>query len=326
MGDFGIGYHRRGEHTVGVACFRRHQAVGGKQHRRGDVGKLLLLVLPRRAEVALEVWVFLQLRIAVGWQHFAVRVDIHALARRLLQQQLQVVEIMAGDDDERSLLHRQRDGHGRGRAVGLGVGLIQQRHALEVLLAHLHHDGQQLVHAPVLAHGKKSLGEKAVHFLVGIAQHHSVMGVSRHAAHAEEDQGFEAANILLRVPEQVHIIIIVSPAAGAAAGAAWNKAGLFLVYLIDQRPNGLFVEAHIGDGGEQALDHQPPSPLIRIRGIIYCTGQSNQSASQLILKLRNLSGFAADAGFSSTTSAACRLLALKTKHPVIHCRSSPSAF
>ena len=69
------------------------------------------------------------------------------------------------------------------------------------------------------------------------------------------------------------------------------------MYLIDQLPNGLFVEAHIGDGGEQALDHQPPSPLIRIRGIIYRTGQSNQSASQLILKLRHLSGFAADAGF-----------------------------
>ena len=81
----------------------RHQAVCGEQHRRGDVGKLLLLVLPRRAEVALEVWVFLQLRIAVGWQHFAVRVDIHALARRLLQQQLEVVQVVPGDDVERSL-------------------------------------------------------------------------------------------------------------------------------------------------------------------------------------------------------------------------------
>ena len=188
--DFGIGYHRRGEHTVGVARPWRHQAVCGEQHRRGDVGKLLLLVLPRRAEVALEVWVFLQLRIAVGWQHFAVRVDIHALARRLLQQQLQVVEIMAGDDDERPLLHRQRNGHGRGCAIALGVGLIQQRHALEVLLAHLHHDGQQLAHAPVLAHGKQRLGKEAVHSVVRIAQHHGVIGVRRHATHTEKDQGF----------------------------------------------------------------------------------------------------------------------------------------
>ena len=97
---------------------------------------------------------------------------------------------MAGDDDERPLLHRQRDGHGRGRAVGLGVGLIQQRHALEVLLAHLHHDGQQLVHAPVLAYGKQRLGKEAVYLLVGIAQYHGVIGVGRHAARTKKDQRF----------------------------------------------------------------------------------------------------------------------------------------
>ena len=61
----------------------------------------------------------------MGRQHFTVGVDVDAFTLGLLQQQLQVVEIMAGDDDERPLLHRQRDGHGRGRAVGLGVGLIQ---------------------------------------------------------------------------------------------------------------------------------------------------------------------------------------------------------
>ena len=64
--QFRIGYHRRGEHAVGVACFRRHQAVGGKQHRRRDVGKFSLLILPRRAEVALEMGIFFQFRIAVG--------------------------------------------------------------------------------------------------------------------------------------------------------------------------------------------------------------------------------------------------------------------
>ena len=324
--QFRVGYHRRGEHAVGVACFRRHQAVGGKQHRCRDVGKFSLLILPRRTEVALEMGIFFQFRIAVGGQHFAVGVDVDTFALGLLQQQLQIVEVVAGDDDERPLLHRQRNGDRRGRTVAFGVGLIQQRHALEVFLAHLHDDGQQRVHIPVLAHGKKSLGEKAVHFLVGITQHHSVMGVSRHAAHAEEDQGFEAANILLRVPEQVHIIIIVSPAAGAAAGAAWNKAGLFLVYLIDQRPNGLFVEAHIGDGGEQALDHQPPCIWRCQRIAISGACQTNECASQLVLEFRHLSGFSADTGFSGTTGAASRLLALKAKHSVIHCRSSPSAF
>ena len=44
------------------------------------------------------------------------------------------------------------------------------------------------------------------------------------------------------------------------------------MHSIDQLADCLFVEAHIGDGSEQALDHQPPSPLICIQGIIYCTG------------------------------------------------------
>ena len=116
VGDFGVGYQRRGEHTVGIARPWGHQAVCGEQHRRGDVGKLLLLVLPRRAEVALEVWVFFKLRIAVGRQHFTVGVDVDAFTLGLLQQQFQIVEIVAGDDDERPLLHRQWDGGRRGRS------------------------------------------------------------------------------------------------------------------------------------------------------------------------------------------------------------------
>ena len=321
--QFRVGYHRRGEHAVGVACFRRHQAVGGKQHRRGDVGKFSLLILPRRAEVALEMGIFFQFRIAVGGQHFAVGVDVDAFTLGLLQQQLQIVEVMACDDDERSLLHRQQDGGRRGRTVAFGIGLIQKRHALKVFLAHLHYDGQQLVHTPVLAHGKKSLGEKAVHFLVGITQHHRVMGVSRHTTHTEKDQGFEAANILLRVPEQIHIIIIVLPATGSAVGAAWNKAGLFLVYPIDQLPNGLFVEAHIGYGGEQALDHQPPCIGVDRCIAVRDSCQPNERARQLVLKFRYIGGLAADTGFSGTTGAASRLLTLKAKHFVIHYRFPP---
>ena len=50
--------------------------------------------------------------------------------------------------------------------------------AFEVLFTHLHYDGQQLVHAPVLAHGKERLGKEAVHFLISIAKYHVVVGKS----------------------------------------------------------------------------------------------------------------------------------------------------
>ena len=42
-------------------------------------------------------------------------VDVDAFTLGLLQQQFQIVEIVAGDDDERPLLHRQRDCGRRGR-------------------------------------------------------------------------------------------------------------------------------------------------------------------------------------------------------------------
>ena len=50
--------------------------------------EFFLLVLPCGAEIALQVGVLFQLRIAVGRQHLAVGIDVDALALGLLQQQL----------------------------------------------------------------------------------------------------------------------------------------------------------------------------------------------------------------------------------------------
>ena len=318
VGNFGIGYHGRGEHAVCVAPSRRHQAVGGKQHRRGKRRKFLLLVLPRRAEIALEMGILFQFRVAVGGEHFTVGVDVDTLALGLLQQQLQVVEVMAGDDDERPLLHGQRNGDRGGCAIAFGVRLIKERHTLEILLADLHHNGQQLVHAPVLAHGKQRLGQEAVHFLVGIAQHHGVMGIGRHAAHAKENQGFETADILLRAPELLHIVIVGSAAGGSADGAVRNESRLFSMHPVDQSADGFFIKIHIGNGGEQPLDHQPPCIPVHIRGIVGGTRQPHQRAGQLVLKLRHIGGLAAYPRFSRAAGTERRLLTLKTEHFVVH--------
>ena len=129
--------------------------------------EFLLLALPCGAEIALELGVLLELRIAVGRQHFAVGVDVDALALGLLQKQLQVVQIMAGDDDEGAFFHRAGD-----TVVGTGVPKVSvlawSRSAMhrKVYLAHLQDDRQQLVHAPVLADGKERLGRRSGRFLV----------------------------------------------------------------------------------------------------------------------------------------------------------------
>ncbi len=50
---------------------------------------------------------------------------------------------------------------GAGAPIAFGVGLVQQRHALKVLLAHLQHDRQQSVHVPVVAHREQRLYERS---------------------------------------------------------------------------------------------------------------------------------------------------------------------
>ncbi len=105
-----------------------------------DVLKLPLLVLPGCAEVALQMRVLLlQLRVAVGGEHFRVGVDVDAFARRLLQQALHVVEVVAGNDDERPFLDDERHLHRLRLAEGPGVSGIQQLHAAVAGLAGLLH-------------------------------------------------------------------------------------------------------------------------------------------------------------------------------------------
>ena len=65
----------------------------------------------------------------MGGEHFAVGVNVDPLSLGLLQKELQVVKVMAGDDDERPFLHGQGDGDRGGRAVAFGVCFIEKRHA-----------------------------------------------------------------------------------------------------------------------------------------------------------------------------------------------------
>ena len=315
---FGVRYHRRGEHPVGIACFGRHQTVGGEQHRRRKFCKLFLLVLPCRTEIALEMGILFQFRIAVSGQHFAMGVDVDAFALSLLQQQLQVVEIMTGDDDERSLFYSQRNGNRYGRSVAFGVGLIQKRHALEVFLANLHHDRQQFLHAPVLANGEERLGKETVHLIIGIPKDQGVMCISCHAAHAKENKRFQASDILIGAPEQVHVVVAGASARGSAACAVGCQPRLFGMYPADQFPNRIFVEVHIGDCGKKSLDHQPPHLWRCLHTAVRGSGQSNQSAGQFVLKLCDIGGLAAYSRFSDTAGAGRCLLALKAKHFTFH--------
>ena len=202
-------------------------------------------------------------------------------------------------------------------AVGFGVGLVQKRHALEVHLPHLHDHGQQLLHTPVLADGKEAFIEEAVYLLVGIAQHHGVIGVGRHTPQAEKDQGFERTDVLVGLPELAHVVFVGSAAGRCTGAAIGGQRRLFPADDFNLPADGFLVEINIGQGGEQSLNHRPVGGGGGGVGV-RCPGQANQSPGELILQIGNMGTLAADTGLSHTAAASGGLLALITKHWVIH--------
>ena len=228
------------------------------------------------------------------------------------------MQIVAGDDDKRPFFHGQRDGDRHRGAIAFGVGSVQQCHAPEILFSYFHYDRQKIAHGPILAHGKESLCKESVHRIVAVAQHHGVMRVGCHAPHAEENQRLQAAGIRIGVPEQAHVIVVISPTAGGAAGAVGCQPCFFRMYPVNQIPDRLFVEVYVGDGGEQSLNHQLPGLRAWLGVSVYGTGQTDQCTGQFILKRCHIGGLAAYPGFPGTAAASGCLLTLKTKHLMIH--------
>ena len=262
-------------------------------------------------------------RVAVRGQHLAVRIDVDALALRLLEQALQVVQVVAGNHDERSLFHRQRHGGRLWRAVGLRVGLVEQRHAAVVFLADLQHKGEQVIHAPVLADGKQCLGKKAVDLAVRIAQHHRVVGVRRHAADTEQDKRLETADVLVRRPEPRDIVVIVVPAGRHAGRAVRHKTALLRPHACSHIPDGRRVKVHIRERSEKRLDDEAPCALVHAGAAVRSAGKADERAGQLVLQICRLGALSAHTRAAGAARAVRRLLALKTKHLVVHRKNPP---
>ena len=185
MAQARIGHGFGGEYPVCIAFLYGHQAVGSEKDGRGQVGKLFLLVLPSGAEVALEMRKPAQFRVAVGREHLAVGVYVDAFALGLLQQQFQIVQVVARDHDERPFFHLQGN-FCRGRSSQrFRIRTIEQGHALQIDLAQFHGQGQHLFSAEILAQGKQALVKIAVYPFVAVAHHAGVIGVGSHATHAE---------------------------------------------------------------------------------------------------------------------------------------------
>ncbi len=133
-----------------------------------------------------------------------------------------------------------------------------------------------------------------------------------HPAQAEQNQRFQAADILIRFPKAAHIIIVKPTAGGGAFRAACVQILLCLMDFADHSLDRSGVKIHICDSGEQALQKERR----KARGIFLLNGprQSDEGPGELILKHGRLRGFSADSRISGAACAAGRLFTLKTKH------------
>jgi len=294
--DFGGG----GE-VLNIAGARRHDAVGGEQHDAGEVGEFLLLVLPGGAEVALEVLVFLQAGIGQGGEHLAVGVDVDAFAFGLFEQHLQVVQVVAGHDDEGALF--QGGGHlgGHGVAVGAGIGGVEQGHAGEVDLAEFHDEAEPAFDGVVVAEGLHALLEPGGDLGIGLAEDARVVGVGRHAAQAEQQRGAQGDDVGVAVEE-------VFGAVGVRAAGGDGRAQ----DAVAHRRQVLGIEIDVGDGHEQRV-HEERLDL-GVGGLaVDGAGEGDHRRGDVVLQVGGFGGLAANADLGAAFAAG-GLFALETEH------------
>ena len=238
-------------------------------------------------------------------KHFPVRIDAHAGSVCLLQKFGEIVQVMAGNNDERPLFYIHRDGRRNGRAVRSRIGLVEKLHAFQVSLSEFHVEVEEFGNRMIGADRDESLIQKIVDFAVGFSESRGMMRVSGHSAQAEQKQGFQTADILVGgVPQIVQIERRIR--SGSAFGNDIRVNAFF------KRSNSRIVETYVRDCGKKRIDDERIA-LFRcaLRGDK--TGKSYKLPGQRILKMRGIFFFAADAVNCTAFSTGC-LLALITKH------------
>lgn len=143
----------------------------------------------------------------MGREHFTVSVNVDAFAFGLFEEEFQVFQVVAGDDDERAFFYGQGNRCRNRCAISRRVGFVEEGHAGQVDFTCFHDNRKEFVHAPVFADGRQAFDEEGIDFFTRFAEHESVVSISSHAAHAEQDEGFEGTDIFIGVPHLVHVVV-----------------------------------------------------------------------------------------------------------------------
>lgn len=133
------------------------------------------------------------------------------------------------------------------------------------------------------ADGKERLGKETADFFVLIAEHKRVVRVGGHAADAEENEGLEASDVLLRRPELLHVVVAVVPAGILTAAAIRDKAGGFRVNLVREARDVFGAEIDVCERCKKGACHEMPGVFRHLLVSGRCPGKTDERAGECIL-------------------------------------------
>ena len=323
----------RCEKTVLVAVLRRHNAVCRHENRTVKLLELFLLLPPRVAVVADEVVVLLERGVVMRGDHLAMRIDIDARTLRLLEEALEILEVMTGDKDARTITDAEFYLRNLWVAVTLRVRRIEERHAGNAPLARLENKSRQrtAVHRIVEQLCQRALQEH-IHFLVLVAQRIRVLHIGREALKPVSRKLTQASYVLVLRCEHADRLCLRRELCTRCRpmrrrrqmrGIAQVAEQLLLQRecLIDHIHDRLTVKIRVRDRHEKIHRHT----VIRLdrNALALCAQRRRHSAEPLrhidkeILHFRDIRLLAADP-LHRAALAARRFLALIAKHFSIH--------
>ena len=151
-----------------------------------------------------------------------------------------------------------------------------------------------------------------------------MISIGGHSPDSKQDQRLQRTNVLVGIPQLIHIIIIVPAAVRLTGSTFWNQSGFLRFHFFNEGRDRFAVEAYIRNCGEETLYYQSVCRLVD-GGLISFRGpcKADERTGEPILQFRCLSFLAAYAGMACAGRAACCLFTLKTKHFSIHHRYPP---
>jgi len=301
-------YQPPGIETVLVGIGRALDTVGIKDNGAGEMGEFLGLILPGPAKVAGQVRVFFEAGIAMGRKHLTVGVDVDPFAFGLLEEFLQHLEVVAGDQNSFAGPGTQIDRGWDRCAIGLVVSGVQKTHGGQVLLAAFQTETDKVHQAEVGVGGcGQRLLEECHDVVIALTQDHGVIHIGSHPFQPEYEDFDHGTNIFVDMPGVDAVLLSLSNHAGeivsgfplshrSGNGGTGSGLGLFLqlVAFLNHSADGRRIKIDVGDRGEEHLNGKTVDFGIAAK-LVGIQGQGLQAEEQMVLQGCHVRLLAADA-------------------------------